>query len=106
LRLGDTQEQGHEVGVGHDGLAVVPGERSDRSVESAARRLQRSLRMNRSRWSRARVHHGEPRRAATHRRPDQIRPQVMPVNNAKPASAIIKSLVSAPEKMETRPLRF
>jgi hypothetical protein len=30
----------------------------------------------------------------------------MPVNNAKPASAIIKSLVSAPEKMETRPLRF
>jgi hypothetical protein len=89
FRLHDPQEQGHEVCVGHHGLAVALGERSDRSVESAARGIQRGLRMNRRRWAQPRVHDGEPRLDLAHIRPDQIRPQVMPVNNAKPASAII-----------------
>lgn len=87
-RLRDAQEQGHEVGVGHHGLAVVVAESSDRRVESAARGIQRGLRMNHRR-AETRVHEGEPRRDATQRRPDQTRPHVIPVNNAMPTSAII-----------------
>ncbi len=88
-RLRDAQKHGHEVGVGHHSLAVVVAESSDRRVESAARVIQRGLRMNHRRRAETRVHEGEPRRAATHIRPDQTRPHVMPMNNAIPTSAII-----------------
>jgi len=88
-RFRDAQKQGHEVGVGHHSLAVLVAESSDRRVESAARGIQRGLRMNHRRRAETRVHEGEPRRDATHMRPDQTSPHVMPMNNAMPTSAII-----------------
>ena len=88
-RLRDAQEEGHKVSVGHHSLAVVVAESSDRRVESTARGIQRGLRINHRRRTETRVHEGEPRRAATQRRPDQMRPHVMPANNAMPTSAII-----------------
>ena len=55
-RLRDAQKHGHEVGVGHHRLALVPDERFHRGFEGAARRVHRGLGVKQRHQASARAH--------------------------------------------------